>query len=93
MSDDTAGKSAPRGEDHDKSRRTLEKVTPHAVEWLEDEFEGRYVMTLRVDTGNRAQMLELTNRARVFARELNALGFRLDVDYVLASYPREKIKP
>jgi hypothetical protein len=64
------------------------------IEWNEAELEGRYQVVLTVDTGLRESLPELTSELCSAARGLtrrSALGYRVDVVYVVAGHNRKPL--
>jgi NAD(P)H-dependent FMN reductase len=56
-----------------------------AIEWLEDDFYGRYEITLTVDVGTTDQMLAASKAMREFASTLDVLGYETQAVCVVGS--------
>jgi len=64
------------------------------IEWQEDELEGRYQIVLTVDTGRRESLPEITAELCAAARGLtqrSALGYKVDILYVIAGHNRKPV--
>lgn len=55
------------------------------IPWNEDEFYGRYVITLRIDTGTVDEMLAIVRRLREVAPGLG-LGYELESTNVVGFF-------
>jgi hypothetical protein len=62
--------------------------------WMEDDFYGRYEITLTVDVGTTDQMLAASKAMREFAATLDVLGYETKAVYVVGGSshrrPRER---